>query len=342
MFLQIAPYRLMFKRSFGTAHGTRDGTDSVFVRLERNGIIGFGEATIPPYLNETQSSVIEALKQVDLQDLEHLGLKILEGMPPCARAALSTAYYDLISKEKGRSIESLLELSNYDQRESICLITLGIADLGQTPDLIHQLPPFNGLKIKLDGNADFQRLEVILRSDQRPLLIDANQAWTELEQALAVIELIGNERLLGLEQPFPVERPDLQEQLIERTDIPIYADESIMNLADLDRLAGSFTGVNLKLMKCGGLDVAAAIARRAHEVGLKVMLGSMSESSLGCGAMFQLASIADVIDLDGPWLIGNDPFEGMELVGGQLRMNNGPEAILLHDPIQLSFHPIGA
>ncbi|MDQ3101938.1 MAG: hypothetical protein M3R08_11170 [Bacteroidota bacterium] len=342
MFLSIAPYRLLFKGSFGTAHGARDGTDSVFVRLERNGRTGFGEATMPPYLQETQSSVIDALRHVDLQKLENHGLKDLDDLPPCARAALSTAYYDLISKEKGRSIESLLELPVIDHREPISLITLGLTECDKIPEKLDQLPPFNGLKVKLDGNADLERLEMIMRSDQRLLLIDANQAWTKLEQALDVIDLIGSERLIGLEQPFPLERLELQEELIRQTNIPIYADESIKNLQDLDRLAGSFSGVNLKLMKCGGLDIAGAMAKRAHELGLNVMLGSMSESSLGCGAMFQLAPIADVLDLDGPWLIGNDPFEGLILEGGELRMRDRSKAFDQRDDSTLSWRPVGA
>jgi L-alanine-DL-glutamate epimerase-like enolase superfamily enzyme len=127
-----------------------------------------------------------------------------------------------------------------------------------------------------------------------------------------------------MEQPFPKARPDLHAELKARTRVPVYADESVQDLGDLERTAMAFSGVNVKLMKCGGLDRAAVLVEAARSRGMKVMLGSMSESSLGCTAMAGLADRADVVDLDGPWLLANDPFKGLDIQEGRLMVPAGP------------------
>jgi L-Ala-D/L-Glu epimerase len=174
------------------------------------------------------------------------------------------------------------------------------------------------------------------------LLLDANQGWHSVDHALRILDLAGPERIIGLEQPFPVDRVDLQAELSRRTTVPVYADESVQGPEDLGRLAGIFQGVNIKLMKCGGLDIAIQMAMSAIQNGLKVMLGSMSEGSVGCGAMLHLAGLADVVDLDGPWLIANDPFEGVGLRDGRPTLLDPERGIQLKAPDQLVWTPFGA
>ena len=342
MKMWIAPYRLKFKRPFGTAHGFRDGTDCVFVKLERQGVIGRGEATLPPYVKETPASVIADLESVRLEDVAAGNFKLDPKRSPAARAALSTAYFDLIAKEKGIPVKELLQTEPIGNEQRSDLITLGITDPEKIIEELHQLPPFNALKVKLNGEQDEATLRKVIENDHRPILIDANQAWGSVEHALRMIEVAGTDRLLGIEQPFPVDRRDLQAELSGRTTITVYGDESIKDLDDLDRTAGSFSGINVKLMKCGGLDRAAELIRSAKEHGMKVMLGSMSESSLGCGALLQMAGGVDLIDLDGPWLIANDPFAGIELWNGQLVLVSSlGSGITERSPSLLNWTPIG-
>ena len=339
MELWIAPFRLKFRHPFGTAHGFRDGTDSVFIKLVRNGVAGYGEATMPPYVKEDQRLVIESLRSVDLEMLDRGDLESLRGLDPCARAGISTAFFDLVSREKDVPIGELLQVEIQPIPDRISLITLGLCPIDEIPSKLDQIPKFNGLKIKLNGDQDEQRLKVILKHDPRPILIDANQAWHHVDQAIRIIDLIESERLIGFEQPFAVDRTDLQFDLMERSEITVYADESIQTVSDLENASEFFNGVNLKLMKCGGLDMAVAMAKLARSKGMRIMLGSMSESSIGCAAMFQLAPIAQVIDLDGPWLIANDPYQGLDLVDGELHWG------LSQDPaasIELDWTPIGA
>lgn len=153
--------------------------------------------------------------------------------------------------------------------------------------------------------------------DGRPLFLDANQGLSTIQEALLLVEAAGD-RLLAMEQPFPVKRNDLQKQLQERLGVVIHGDESIQDLNELENSVGVFKGLNIKLMKCGGLDRAKALMDRAAVLGMKVMLGSMSESSLGCTAMAHMAGKADIVDLDGPWSIKNDPFQGISMHHGKL------------------------
>jgi L-alanine-DL-glutamate epimerase-like enolase superfamily enzyme len=126
-----------------------------------------------------------------------------------------------------------------------------------------------------------------------------------------------------MEQPFTEDDLDRHQELSTSGKVTVYADESIQDMAQLEARHAAFGGVNLKLMKCGGLDRAKAMAKCARELDLKVMLGSMSESSLGCTVMGHLAGMADIVDLDGPWLIANDPFRGIGMEQGRLRLPEG-------------------
>jgi len=127
--------------------------------------------------------------------------------------------------------------------------------------------------------------------------------WEKLAPLLSTFDLA------GIEQPFPTTQDQLAQQLKSATNVPVYADESFESLADLDRIGNAFSGINIKLMKCGGIRNALKIITPAREAGLKIMLGSMSESSCGTAAALQMASLVDLLDQDGPWLLKNDPFK---------------------------------
>jgi L-alanine-DL-glutamate epimerase-like enolase superfamily enzyme len=341
----LARYRLRFKHPFGTAHGLRDGTDSVFVRIRRKGFVGYGEATLPPYLNETQDSVNEELecfwlkfgRELDTADGPR---RINSPLSAPARAAVQVAHRRLIANELTVSFESGSRVQKRGSTAT-CMVTLGHTEVERIALKLKELPAAPILKVKLGAANDLEFLRAVSQMDARKLFLDANQGWTSLDQALAAIEVVGVERVEGLEQPFAKDRWDLHKDLAKECPVTVYGDESIQGPDDLERSPEAFGGVNLKLMKCGGLDVAEAMAERARGLGLKVMLGSMSESTLGCGAMASLQHLADLADLDGPWLISNDPFEGLEMYNGQLAME-GIERIRLKEPSSLEFNPIGA
>lgn len=346
--LEYARLRLLFKHPFGTAHGTRDGTDAVFVRLSGPDVQGYGEATLPPYVDEGPEDVIKSLKSIDIQTFMGALMKrqfdpdpALRGIGPAARAALSTAGYDLMARAGSISVAEYLSTASGSNSGAFSTVTLALGSVANIEQNISQLPQSGCLKIKLGGENDRERLRRVQACDNRPLFLDANQGWTDVAQALRILEVIDPARLLGVEQPFGKDRWDLHAKLQTMLGVPVYADESIQGPEDLERAVGVFEGVNIKLMKCGGLDVALAMAKRAKELGLEVMLGCMSESSLGCSAMAQLQGMARVVDLDGPWLIKNDPFTGLGLEEHGLTLS-GSVGLGVELQSELDWIPVGA
>jgi L-alanine-DL-glutamate epimerase-like enolase superfamily enzyme len=332
MQFSLAKYRLRFIHPFGTAHGLRDGTDTVFVQITDDGHTGYGEATLPPYLPYNQEFVYSDL----VRYWKSIGAELVQGamlsvpsdaqlLPP-ARAALQMALMDLNAKRIGCSVESLLRTCAPIVEKSQAMVTLGHTDVATIDQKISELPVTEVLKVKLGAANDRAVLEHLRHAVDRRFFLDANQGWTDVAEAVAAVEVLGAERVVGLEQPFAKDRWDLHQALRKVVAVPVYADESVQGLEELERAVEAFDGVNLKLMKCGGLDVALAMAERARALGLRVMLGSMSESSLGCGAMLALRSYAELLDLDGPWLLANDPFQGSRLEAGRMAVD-GPVGI---------------
>jgi L-alanine-DL-glutamate epimerase-like enolase superfamily enzyme len=328
MRLSLAPYRLLFREPFGTAHGLRDGTDSVFVRLEDEGVVGYGEATLPPYVKETPDLVVHSLREPELlrslEDLTAISPVLPEWFDrvgsTAGRTALSTAYYDLVFKRLNIPASSHFKGSVHPQ----AMVTLGHGETATYAARIARLPAgFGVLKIKLGTPHDLAIIQAVRAADDRPLLLDANQGWTRPEQALKALAMAGPGRVVGIEQPFHADDTTNHLKLSRLTEVPVIADESVQDVADLERHGDAFGGVNIKLMKCGGLDRALELATRARALGKVVMLGSMSESSLGCAAMFSLAGHAELLDLDGPWLLKNDPFTGLTVRDGSMAVE-GP------------------
>ncbi len=327
MQFSLAKYRLRFIHPFGTAHGLRDGTDTVFVRITDEGHTGYGEATLPPYLPYDQDSVYAELVRYWRSD----GAALVEGamltvppdmqlLPP-ARAALQMAFIDMNAKRIGCSVESMLRTCGPIVEKPQAMVTLGHTDVASIDQKISELPVTEVLKVKLGAANDRAVLEHLRQAVDRRFFLDANQGWTAVADAVEALEALGAERVVGLEQPFAKHRWDLHRALRSVLDVPVYADESVQGPDELERAAEAFDGVNLKLMKCGGLDMALVMAERARALGLRVMLGSMSESSLGCGAMLALRGHAELLDLDGPWLLANDPFQGLRVEAGVMAVD---------------------
>lgn len=344
--ISYAPFRLLFKHPFETSHGVRDGTDSIFVRIEESGVTGYGEVTLPPYLKEKPAQVVERLKEVVARSpasipalLRLLDDNVLFGPEAMGcRNGLHTASIDVLGKAVNKPVHQLIEVNIL--KSSVTLVTLGITPVEDLQAKLTELPRSGGLKVKVGHAGSKAMIMAVKQLDARPIFLDANQGLSSVEQAMDLLESAGS-RLLGMEQPFPVNDIVNQRELQGKIKACVYGDESIQDEFELEHSLKLFNGVNIKLIKCGGLDRAKAMAVRAGELGIKVMLGSMSESSLGCTAMAHLAGQADIVDLDGPWLIKNDPFEGMDMRNGKLIMPDKPGigAVL---KAELDFSPICA
>ena len=330
MILRYKTYFLEFIHPFRIAINTRTQTPIILLELESNGIIGYGEASLPPYLFETQESVIHFFKKVDgdyLDTLSSMDLMLdyifqLEPGNMAAKAALDIALHDLWAKKSHQTLYSFLGINPSNMRPSS--FTLGMDDLKLLPLKLEEAESFKILKVKLGGYNDLEIIKSIRNHSDKPLYIDANQGWTDKELALERIHWLADQGVILIEQPMPKKRELDQAWLLKRSPIPILADEDCQTYEDISQLLGRYTGINIKLMKCGGLREAFKMIKLARELNLEIMMGCMNESSCAIMAGAVPACLVDYIDLDGPFLINNNPFQNPRIKEGIIQFNDSP------------------
>ncbi|MBS1547211.1 MAG: hypothetical protein JSU02_07520, partial [Bacteroidetes bacterium] len=257
--ISYAPFRLLFKHPFETSHGVRDGTDSIFVRIEESGVTGYGEVTLPPYLKEKPAQVVERLKEVVARSpasipalLRLLDDNVLFGPEAMGcRNGLHTASIDVLGKAVNKPVHQLIEVNIL--KSSVTLVTLGITPVEDLQAKLTELPRSGGLKVKVGHAGSKAMIMAVKQLDARPIFLDANQGLSSVEQAMDLLESAGS-RLLGMEQPFPVNDIVNQRELQGKIKACVYGDESIQDEFELEHSLKLFNGVNIKLIKCGGLD----------------------------------------------------------------------------------------
>ena len=330
MLLSFRPYTLELKHVFTVAVHSRTTTPAVLTEIKYEGITGYGEASMPPYLGESQGSVIKFLSQVDLTQFNepfHLEkiLNYVDSLAPgnyAAKAAVDIALHDLVGKLLGKPWYQIWGFDPADTPDTT--FTIGI----DTPEIIRQklseAEPYNIIKIKLGRDNDREIVETIRSVNDKPLTVDANQGWTDKHQALDMIHWLNERNCLLIEQPMPKELIDETAWLTENSPLPTIADEALQRLADVPRLKGVYSGINIKLMKCTGLREAHKMLILARSMGMKVMLGCMTETSCAVSAVAHLSPMVDWADLDGNLLISNDPYKGMKIVNGKITLSERP------------------
>lgn len=315
MKITLHPYRLEFIFPFRIAHGMRTHTDAVFVELELDGITAFGEATLPPYLPYTQESTLDCLRQIDVSHLDASFTtgQVLTTLPtfiePPALAALDMALWTLDAKLKQTTVPRLLGITGSDT--AIRTYTIGVCDKEEMKDRLAfgKEKAFTTFKLKLNGKDDERMVSDFRSMSDAPFAVDANQAWTTIEQADRLARMLTAQGCILIEQPFHRDDVVLSRQLREATKLPIIADEACQGIHDIDRVAGSFDGINVKLQKCGGLWSAKELAEKARTLQMKLLIGCMSESAIGCDAAEALSPICQWNDLDGRYLVKEVPFK---------------------------------
>lgn len=320
---QIA--ELTLRHTFHIAHGASDIRRNVLIAIGD----GLGEAAPVAYHRESAEGVAAALEQGRPQ-IEHLDdpaeLHALLGRlsgSAAARAAVDIALHDALGKRLGCSLRDLLGLRGLPL--PVTSFTIAITAPEELPARVRAAAHYPILKVKLGTDRDLEIVRMIREhAPDASIRVDANAAWT-VEQAL---DLIPQMRELGVEfveQPLAVGDTAGLERLRKASlGLPIVADESVRSAAEIVALAPYIDGVNIKLMKTGGIAGALAAIHTARSCGLRVMLGCMIETSLGVTAAAHLAPLADWIDIDGPLLIANDPFVGVTFEGAQPHLPEGP------------------
>ena len=305
---------LKLRNPFRLSYGVSETRQAFWLRLP--GDEGWGEGTIPPYYGVADDAM-EAVWRAAAESGRELPDDPTEieawvgGQGPApARCALDLALYDRIARRHGLPLYELLGLPKPAPMPTSFTIAI------DTPEAMARMAAENRhmpiIKVKLGSDDDESRLKAIraARPDAR-LRVDANAGWS-LQEAIYQVQALESYDLEMIEQPLPKDQIEAMGEVQTHTHLPLVADESVQTLQDVERLAAAgVRGINLKLMKVGGLTLGLRILKRARELGLQVMLGCMVETSLGTTAMAHLAGLADWLDLDAPLLVSNDPFDGV-------------------------------
>lgn len=318
-------YSLQFKHPFAISSVSRTETKVVYVEIKDNELTGFGESALPPYLKETQESVINFFKRINVNDLKNADglpaqinyIDFLEEENYAAKAAIDMALHDLYGKQLNKPLHELWNLS-----ESIlppALFTIGISDNNKVlEEKLEASKDFEILKLKVGNNSPLEHIKKIRKLTGKKICIDANQGWNDKNLALEWIKAMADEEVIFVEQPFSKENLSEMAWLSDRSALPVVADESFQTVDDIDKIKSCCKGINVKLMKCGGLAKARLIIEKARQNNLMIVMGCMSESSCGIAAAAQLTPLVDYADLDGPLLIRNDPFQGLFYENGKI------------------------
>jgi L-alanine-DL-glutamate epimerase-like enolase superfamily enzyme len=330
MKLRFYPYTLQLKHAFTLATSSRTTTPVMMVEVEKDGIIGYGEASMPPYLGESHETAKAFLSKVDMARyadpflLEDI-LKDIDGLAPgnpAAKAALDIALHDWLGKTMNRAWYQIWGLD--PAKTPVTTFTIGIDTKDVVREKTREAAEYRVLKVKLGRDNDKEMIETIREVTDVPIRGDVNQGWKDKEHALTMLEWLGSKGVEFVEQPMPKEMVEETAWLRERSPIPLIGDESVQRLADVRKAYGVFDGINIKLMKCTGMREAYKMILLARGLGLKVMLGCMTETSCAISAAAQLSPLVDYADLDGAVLITNDLFDGAHIVDGKVTLTDRP------------------
>ena len=331
MILSWTPYNLQLIHPFTISGFSRTTTPVVLTKLEYDGLIGYGEASLPPYLSETQESVISFLKKVDLSgfndptQIEEI-VNFVDSLAinnTAAKASIDIALHDLVGKIKGYPWHKVYGFNKYKVPYTTYTIGIDSDDVvkAKTREVMGS---YRILKVKVGGEDDKRMIKAIRSVTNLPLAVDANQGWNDRHEAIDMIHWLNEQGIVMIEQPMPKNNLDNIALLTEESPLPIFADESIQRLEDVERLKGVFSGINIKLMKCTGLHEAMKMRQLAKSLGMKVMMGCMTETSCAISAASQIYAGMDFADLDGALLIGNDCFRGASLQQGKIIASDMP------------------
>ncbi len=331
MKLAYRPFTAELRHVFTIAISSRTTTAEMLTEIQYGDVVGYGEASMPPYLGESQKTATDFLSKVDLGkyanpfELETI-LDDIDRIAPnnqAAKASIDIALHDLVGKLMGQPWYNIWGFPK--DKTPVTSFTIGIDKPDVVREKVKEAAPYKVLKVKLGLDNDKEMIQTIRSVTDKPITADANQGWKDKQYAVDMAHWLKEQGVLYVEQPMPKEAP-LEETawITERSPIPIIADESCQRLADVKKVHGAFSGINIKLMKSTGMREAHKMLTLARGLGMKVMLGCMTETSCAISAAAQLSPMVDWADLDGALLIKNDPFKGAEVVDGKVTLTDWP------------------
>ncbi len=328
--LRFIPYDLQLRHTFTLANSSRKNTPDVLTSIEFEGITGYGEASMPPYLGESVESATKFLSSLNLGQftdpfqIDDI-LQYVDSVMPgncAAKASVDIALHDLVGKMLGQPWYKIWGFDPADTPNTS--FTIGI----DTPEVVRQkvaeATPYKILKVKLGQKTDREMIETIRSVTDVPLCVDVNQGWTDKQMALDMIHWLKEKGVVFVEQPMSKTAIDDNSWITEHSPLPIIGDESVQRLSDVVKANGVYNGINIKLMKCTGMREAHQMLTLAKSLGMKVMIGCMTETSCAISAAAQLSPKCDWADLDGNLLISNDPYKGVQVFDGKITLIDQP------------------
>lgn len=311
MKVEVYPFRLEFKRPFKIASVERDGTDNLYVKLSKDGFTGWGEAVFPPYISENLNSALKSITKLkwDFSNEKELFELISESQSilidePSLACAVETAMLNWLSKSKSTTVTDILGLEPSTKKTSY---TIGISSNDEIKKSIKEAPNVNYFKLKINQDEIERIIKCYQYHTNKPFVVDANQGFANYLIAEYWAKKLYDLGVEYFEQPFHKNDFKSHSKLAKSTLIPIIADESFQRFIDFEKIKNSFNGINVKIIKSGGLIEAKKSLLAAKDYGLKTILGCMSGSSTSIDNAKALSVLADYVDLDGSFLIKNDP-----------------------------------
>lgn len=322
MKLIIHTFRLTTRKTFTTSHGSAHFRNALIIELIEDNHRGYGEATEILYYAKDINKMIALVKK------HQTWIESLDLVPPTIQyqrwydrfkedlfvvCALDMAYHDLWGKLHQKTLIEQLHLKT----DSLPLssLTVGIDSIENMVLHIHQ-NPWPIYKIKLGTTNDMEIMQQIRDNTDKALRVDVNAGWSAT-QTIAYSYLLKDMQVDYIEQPLPIENIEDMAPVYRDSALPVFADESCHTPADIKKCIGRFHGINIKLMKCGGLTPALEMIHLARQENLQIMIGCMTETSIGISALGQLLPLVDFADMDGSLLISNDPAKGVYLDYGR-------------------------
>ena len=323
MKISYKPFELNLRHPFTIAKFSRTSTPIMLMEISHEGYTGFGEASMVPYMGENIESAMAFMAKVDLSwlkppfDFDEL-IAYLDSIAPGnpnIKAAVDIALHDLRGKIEQKPC---FQYFNSDPlKMPHTSYTLGI----DTPEVLLQKikegENCHIIKVKLGRDNDKELINTIRSASDKPLYVDANQGWTDRQQGLDMVCWLHEQGVVLIEQPMAKDDPDSNAWITERSPIAIVGDESVQRFADVEKAQGVYHAINMKLMKSAGMHEGYRMIMKAKELGLKTMIGCMSETSCGTLAAAALAPLCDWADLDGPFLTSNNPYNDPDFKDGK-------------------------
>lgn len=330
MKISYSAFELELKHAFTISRFSRNSTPLLLLEIEHDGFTGYGEASMVPYMGENVKSARDFMAKVDLnwlkfpfnfdEVIQYLD-KISSGNPNI-KAAVDIALHDLFCKIKG--IPCYQYFKSDPEKMPETAFTVGIDSPEIVLEKLADGSQCHVIKVKLGRDNDKELIRTIRSATDKPLFVDANQGWTDRNQGLEMVHFLAENGTILIEQPMAKDDLDSNAWITERSPIAIIGDEAVQRFEDVEKAKGVYHGINMKLMKSAGMHEGFKMIKKARELDMKVMIGSMSETSCAILAAAALAPLCDYADLDGPFLTINNPYKRPDFEDGKWVLTDDP------------------